>query len=238
MFLSKKLIRSLKDSSIKFVGGKTIGFPFTVGGSTSLTDLTGGIGNQPQQGDIVFVFSSSAGSGFSNFPVTSTPIGYTLIGTASGDDSVSVAFRASYKIMTATPDTSLALHDTGNSANGGAISILVFRNFNPTIFDATSVFANGASSALVNPPPITPVTDGAIVIAAGASGDSGFLSPFSSMPNLDTTFTAFGDDSYDCAAGCGFQLWQGGTWNGSAWSITGSDTNDSWTACTIALKPL
>jgi hypothetical protein len=74
--------------------------------------------------------------------------------------------------MGATPDTSITLTGGTLSADdAGAVVVQVWRGVDPTTpFDVTQTTATGTNSVLCDPPAITPVTPGAVIVSGGAGG--------------------------------------------------------------------
>jgi hypothetical protein len=194
-----------------YVGGQTLNLIGTTANTVTNFSLTGGIDSTPREGDIVIIAVSVAAT--SNILTTIYPVlgsdgaSYTQISatyvnnTANTNDTN--AFFG-YKIMGATPDTSFRLSaGTGNAANGGAVTLQVWRNISsssPT--EGGTKSSSSTQSALANPPAATINTAGAIVIAVTASAHTGGADTYSSS-QLSNFLSASGSDTYDSSVGMG-----------------------------------
>lgn len=219
---------------ITYVGGKTMGVPDTAGFQTlSITGLTGGSDTAPAAGDIVIVAYATG------YPTSNTDVqvtGYTEIADLYANDTIDTNFGAFYKIMGSTPDTTISVSPTGGSGEGGVVAIHVWRGVNSTTpLDVATTTATGLNSCLPNPPAITPVTSGAVIIAMGGSFLGGAVYQSSDLSNFRSDI--FGSLRV-ANVGIGSKVWTGGTFDPAAWTFAGTDdTNYGWCACTIALRP-
>jgi hypothetical protein len=161
--------------ALQYVGGKTasiVGSTATVT-NVSLTDLTGGLASSPAEGDFVLVAYATHSTADRSIGVTTS--GYAEIAELYANDSRDVNLSVSWKIMGPTPDSAVDISATGATADPGAVAIHVWRGVDAaTSLDVTSTTSTGLDSWVPNPPSITPVTSGAVVIAVGAgAGGSG-----------------------------------------------------------------
>jgi hypothetical protein len=197
--------------------------------STSLTDLTGGIDTEPSNGDLVLVFyGNTFTSGFSVPSVTTS--GYTQITGFFGNSQSRDTYALFYsKRMGATPDITVDLSGTNNNQAG--VIVFVYRGVDEaTPMDVAATANARTNSSTVNPPSITPITTGAIVLSFGCSASSaGFTSPdLSDFITASETITSVGAGSYD---------WSSGAFDPAAWT-GGSDLRFlSGGAVTVALRP-
>lgn len=222
-----------------YVGSYISGAAGSVGTHTlTLTSLTGGIGSAPIEGDLVVVFVAYT-TASTNLNVTCT--GYTEIADLYLADDADVNLGVFYKLMTATPDTSATVGGvTSTAAQAITFGCIVFRGVDQvTPLDVTSTVATVASSTRPNPPSITPVTPGAIIVAVGANATglseanselsaselSGFVEYYSS------------DTEGGSNLGFGYCNWPGGAFNPAAFSTPATDIGDSAAAVTIAIRP-
>jgi hypothetical protein len=208
-------------------------------GSTSATNvtfaLTGGINSTPQAGDIV-ILAMALGANLTTFP--STPSGYTIITQVSANDTYDSVLNVSYKVMGSTPDTTFPVPSALSTSNSQMMIVYVWRGADAsTPLDVTTQTSSGINGRLAVPPPITPVTENAIIMSIGATAYSGTVYAFSAGGNLTGFVSTSGSDTYDGALGVGYNEWVSGTFTPTAFSITGSTTNDSWTGVSLALKP-
>lgn len=126
------------------------------GANTTTLDLTTLPGGALQAGDIVLV-SSTCVSG--TIPPLAT---YTEV--LAGTNNVS--YRVSYKIMGATPDTSVSGLDDVIGGNGVAHIASVFRGVSLDTAIITTINAQSSTND-PNPPPVTPDISGCTSVAFG-----------------------------------------------------------------------
>jgi hypothetical protein len=226
----------LKSTGITFVGGYSAGYAGTVSDITvPLTSLTGGIGTQPIAGDLVVVFYGIGyTSGIQGFSLS----GY-ISGSLTGTDNYNTKSAYGYRLMPATPDTSITITGgTGGIANAGAVALQVWRRVHATTpLDVTTTTATGTNSLLANPPAITPTTAGAIILAGGVGAHVQGVQTFSSSA-LANFISVGGDDTTDVTVGLGSYVWTSGAYDPAVFTFSGSDiTTSSWVAATLALRP-
>ena len=231
--------------ALQYVGGTSnagTGASYTV--SLNGT-LTGGLSSSPAAGDIVVVFS-----GFGN----TASVAPTCTGNNSGaydsasnalysNDTWDTNFRAFYKVQGSTPDTSLTIGRVNNTTYGGATTVHVWRGVNTTTpldVTTTTTSASNQSSAALNPPAITPVTSGAIVIAGGAgtmpaAGTAGYTA----IGTMSNTVTQYGNGSTaDTSVIMASFAWTSGPYDPvTATGGTQNNTSSSWAGVTLALRP-
>lgn len=195
--------------------------------------LTGGTNTTPQAGDLV-VLAIALGAAATT--LMTAPAGYTQIAMFASNDTYDSVLYVGYKVMGATPDTTFPIPSALSTSNSQMAVVFVWRNFDASSpLDVTSTVATGVNSRLADPPSITPVTSLSVIMAIGACAYSGTVVSFT-----NATLTGFvstgGSDTYDGALGAGYFNWTSGTYDPSAFSITGSTTSDSWTALTLAIR--
>jgi hypothetical protein len=217
-----------------FVGGTSGNFINGGGGSISLTSLSGGLASAPAEDDIVIV---CLGLGTQSLRNVSCSFG-TLIATLSSDDSFDSVFHARYKIMTSSPDTSISVTGTGNVTDSLGYAVHVWRNIDTTTpLDVAATTATDINGAVPNPPSITPVTAGAIIVAMGGAG-GGTLSNLTNPGSVTNFFQGWGADTQDGTAGIySYESWTSGAYDPPAFGGGGGGGTSAWCACTIALRP-
>ena len=165
--------------AIQFVGGA-----YALGSSSnfsvSLTALAGGIGTAAQAGDLVIVLNACAGTGSRALGVTST--GYTEVADLYADDTSDTDLSVSYRVMPASPDTTVGVTASAGTAYGAIGIVHVYRGVHPTSpMDVTPTTATGTNSSIPDGPSITPATNGATVVVCGAgaytSADTSVTAP-------------------------------------------------------------
>lgn len=237
--LAAKLL-SVGSLPLTFVGSMTAGI---TGGNVgtndvSLTSLTGGLSSAPVEGDFVIVYYGT--SSVSNDSIGVTTAGYTEITELYSSDVNDINLSVSYKFMGATPDTLVTLSNTSGASNSGAVVIHVWRNVNlASPLDVTSTTATGVNGVLCDPPAITPVTKGAVIVSGGAGAHIDSVQTFSSS-NLSNFATVGGPNGiYDVTAGVGSAVWTSGAFDPAAFTFSGTNntSNYSWAAVTLALRP-
>lgn len=223
--------------ALEYVGG-TSGTGGSGSYTVSLTSLSGGVGSAPQAGDIVVVISGFASSiDLDPGPTTS---GYTEVADLYHNDSNDANLSVAYKIMGATPDTSVTVEGSGATNAGAAAVIHVWRGVdleNP--LDVAVVTNTGGNSGLADAPAITPITSGAIVLACTGGTDDSTPNTFDGQSGVSNEVHVQSLGSIrTCNLAVGSISWNGsGSIDPSAWTTGGNTTAHSWTAVTLALRP-
>lgn len=220
--------------ALRYVGGKTGAWvgSGTVTNSISLTSLTGGISSAAAVGDVVVAVYAT---GSTSDRTLAIGVGdYTLIAELYANFTYDTNLRVAYKVLTAA-DASVDFGPTGATGEAGTAAVHVWRGVdNGTPFDVAATTATGTNVLRPDPPAITPVTAGAVVLAAGGSAaQTGSL--FSS--NLYNFITATSADISDATVGIGSALWVSGSYNPVQWSGGVSTGEESWAAVTMVLRP-
>jgi hypothetical protein len=225
-----------------YVGGRTQAITGTTSDVTfSLTGLTGGLATAPVQGDFVIV-AFMAASITAGKTLSTSSSGWTQITQLySADTTYDVYLTAFYKIMGASPDTSITFAGgTGAAADAGAAVCHVWRGVDTTTpLDVTSTTATGIDTRNANPPAITPTTTNSLIIAIGACGYSGSNDTYDNGPTNFTQFlTAQASGTNDGNIGiAAFRGWTSGSIDPSAFVNGTSSTDTGWAAYTLALRP-
>lgn len=235
--LARKLLGA-KKGSLLYVGGKSAAIASSVSSSNSvpLSGLSGGIGTSAAIGDLVIVAFATGSNQDRTLSITT---GYTLIGSelyanASSTDS---NLRVAYKRLTAV-DANVTIGPTQSSNDSGAVAIHVWRGTNATTpIDVTPTTATGTTGGQPNPPSITPVTAGAVIICAGGSAFFSGNSTFTSgLSNFQTA--AEGTPIYKGNVGMGSFAWTSGAYDAAAFGGgAGGSGNYAWTAISFAIRP-
>ncbi len=213
-------------AAISFRGTPQIGSA-TDGGNVNLTfDVT------PQTGDVVFVFGGRGNTTDAFAWGPNTP-GYA---TTTVINSTGPKFGVWYKVMGASPDTTVQGEGGANTASGVAYGSYVIdgRTIDPAIFDQTAT-STGQTTFVPDGPAIVTQTPGAWVITHAANfkngGDTsrGTVDNYIIIPGASVTET---DDFITEAAYR--EVASPGTEDPPAWSSWASGLGG---AITIALKP-
>lgn len=226
---------------ITLVGSKTADIPATAASNTtiSLTDLSGGIGSQPIEGDYVYIAYATASSG--NPAIGIVTADYSELSELNADDTQDSNLSVSRKKMTSTPDTSVDVGPTGSTNDDGCVAIFVLRGVHATTpEDVAVVTATGTNTGRPNAGAVTPTTSGAKVLvccSAGSPQDVGavFAQSGSELSNFITRNTSAA--VRDATVGMGMFDWTSGAFDPAAWVGSNTNTSSSWCAVTIALRP-
>lgn len=225
-------------AALVYVGGTT-GFGNDSNFSIDLTALTGGIASAPATGDIVIVVDSFVSVGDYNAGVLTD--GYTELTDLYANDSWDSNLAVSWKIMGATPDTTVSC--VAGASRGSVGLVQVWRNVDQvTPIDSVIGTATGINGGFPDGPATTPVTSGAVVITAGmrtgAIGDASVTAPSGYGNLVQKTYIS----TLGTTAGIASKIWSGsgaedpGVW--SDWYDEGANILAcSWAAVTLALRP-
>jgi hypothetical protein len=234
---SRYVIVDAELATLQYVGGRAAGTTGTTSNlSFGLTTLTGGTNSSPQAGDLVIVSfaTNSADTGLISYRIS----GYTQIANIQSVDTERAQLQVGYKIMGSTPDTTVVITGgTGDVDQAAAVAVQVWRNVDPTTpFDVTRTISTSINTVDPNPPSITPVTSGAVIVAAGGGGHA--TSGTFTSGDLTNFVTANGSDVHDVTVGMGSYTWTSGPFDPVLWGFTGTDsTNYAAAAVTMALRP-
>lgn len=222
---------------LQYVGGYAVGIPGFTSGTTSvsLTSLTGGVASAPATGDIIVVgygvaTSSDQTLGFTDNGGTD----YTYLCDLYQSDTYHINLRTGYKICNG--DTNLLVGPTSQDAHPGGVMVHVWRNPNGTPIDVTTTTATGTNSTRADPPSITPVTEGAIIIACGA-GSLNVITAGYTTSDLSNFVSVIGDDTNDICVGMGSKVWTSGAFDPAVFGDSTTSASGSWAAATMALRP-
>lgn len=232
------LVKAASSSKIQFVGGYATSFV----GTTSTTvitfggNLTGGLAASASAGDIVVVYFGVGSDADEVLNIS----GYTEIAQLAPVDTYIANLSVGYKFMGVTPDTTFSLiGGTGATRNAGAVVVQVWRGVDTVLpLGVNSTTATGISSALCNPPAITPTAQGSIIVSGGAAAHIDGAQTFSSS-DLSGFLSVGGIDDFDVTIGAGYVGWVSGSFNPAAFTFSGtSASTNSWAAVTLALQPI
>lgn len=232
--------------AITFIGSHVGTHASTSAQTVNFSSLRDGSGGTPtlQQNDIVYVSVENSTATVNRGAGALVPSGYTAAHAARYDtDSNASNFQVSYKVMGATPDTSVAIPASNATTSGVAYSIYVFRGINTTSpHDVTVVTTGGGNTGIANAAAITPVSSGAWIVAfAGAAVAAGAV--FTNPAGMSTTTNHFRTATIttttnDANIGTAlYTAWASGVYDPAAFGGSTSTNTGSWSAVTIALKP-
>jgi hypothetical protein len=223
-------------TTISYVSEYTFSVTATTG--FSLTNISGGT---IQAGDFCVVF---VGASFtSDLTITGTSSNMTSFNKVL-DIYANDTFDANLAVFTGFASTSTAqigLSGFGGGPTGVGLVAIWFRGVDPTTpLDVTRTTATGTNTIRVDPPAITPVTNGSVVVFGGAgagaadtfSTTDSLISPLTGLVNASRSAT----NSVSC--GVGASIWPGGAFNPVQFTFNETDSVQySFTAATLALRP-
>lgn len=200
---------------------ETVGTPTTKGPTGTTMTVPSGL----QEGDVVFVML------FSDFNVTpAAPTGFENGQYGSND----IDWGWFYKVMGATPITSVSLTHSSCQYTSGICFAL--RGIDPAnVLDVATPSRAIGSSGMPNAPSITPITDGAMVLAFGfldddlvtATAPSGYtMIKYHQEDNAFFRSTAM--VAYKILASAGAE----------DPGVFGGGGSDAWVACSCAVRPI
>lgn len=219
--------------NITFVGSAT-GSATTTSTSTTFSFSSISV----QANDVAIV--AYASSILSDIDISAT--GYTEVADLYGDDNIDTNLWVGIKKLTSNSDNSITITHGGTDANRGSAYIAyVWRGVNQTTLqDTTATTIAEANTGLPDPPSITPVTSGAIILAIGAgvaTASITFGNPSSTYNNF-VTVTGVGS-SAAIALALGSYNWTSGAYDPPEF-IYASGTDNTFrssAAVTMALRP-
>lgn len=231
--------------AIEFVGSVTKTSGDTVSYLSLDGTLTGGIASSPAPGDLVLVFFGDGGNAVEPpASVSGNNTGsFAATDNVYSNDSWDTNFRGFYAVQGATVDTNLTFTRYKSVVSYHcAIVVMVWRGVDTTTpMDVTpTAAASGASdTCLFNAPSITPVTSGAIIIAAGAGtmspADSTEFTGISGMGNFATVLS--GGAQWHVGTAAASVAWSGGSYDPATVAGGAPNTSSAWSAMTFALRP-
>lgn len=159
------------------------------------------------------------------------------------NDTYKLGAQTVYKIMGATPDTTFSFAFSTASATGTLFAkVKVYRGVDPeNPFDVASVSDTALDENNPDPPAITPVTDGALIIAQGgiAPGNNAAAGAVFTCANMTKMEQDYGDggSSYEIAWASFEHEWTSGEFDPATWSSNIGGPSNGWIAFTAALRP-
>lgn len=193
-------------------------------GGTATVDLTTIAGLA--QDDIVLGFCFSTGGTRAN------PSGWTEIQSDTNVGAGSGQVQCSYKIMGASPDTSVSFWDSGTTADSTAALAFAFRGVNTASPINTSAETETGAGNNPDPPSVTPGVDNCciVIFACGFGLDTSVGTVTNYTHPTNDTITA--NDNNDSTVAGAYRILTGGSgvpedpgsWNSWAnmanWSVT------------------
>ncbi|MEO0215666.1 MAG: hypothetical protein ABIL14_01445 [candidate division WOR-3 bacterium] len=220
--------------AISFVGSAS-GFA-SDGGDVTIT-LPAGI----QENDLVIVGYSIGDGDNVDFDMALLTSGYTKVADLFSDDTNDTNLGVFWKVMGATPDTSVVCDGQGGLNASVAGVCMVFRGVDTTTpMDVTPTTSTGINTFNPNPPAISWVTSGSWTVIVGANGHSRGSTGTYTFPTGYTTnaLSRGADDNYDTTIGIGYNPNPALPEDPGVMIHSGTDNGMfSWCAVTLALRP-
>lgn len=206
--------------------------------TVSLTSLSGGIASKPAEGDFVYASHHITHFNADQDVGVLSPAGYTELFDLYANDNQDANLSGSWKIMTATPDTSVTFNAATNNFSGHLAIVMVFRGVNQsTPIDVTPTTQVTTNSNVPKPPAITTVTDGALLIVDGGNSANAGTNLLG-ITDMDTVVVDYVRGSYAGSHAIGFKSQAtAGLFTPANFTYFEDSTTFSANAATIALRP-
>lgn len=220
--------------AIQIVGAMTWGRAGATSTVSVTFALTGGIASTPAIGDVVVVFLHVGGAADVNLGVNT---GYTELLDAYQNGTTQDSNLGVYIKRLTAADTTFSVTSSGSTNYAQNAYVLVLRGVDATTpLDVALVSAGLAGAGKPNPPAITPITTGAVIVAGGGLAiATGAAFASSDLTDFRTLSTA---DTNDSVVGGGYKKWTGGSFDPAVWTGGGTDSSsNSWNAATLAFRP-
>lgn len=226
---------------IRYVGGKSIGLDATTSSvDVSLDSLTGGFSSSAADDDVCVVYFIGASVGSDANLALSYANGFTTEADLYANDSYDTNLLVGYLVYSSTSggDTLTLPNGTGGLQVSGLIILQVWRGVDTTTpIDVPTQGIATLNTSLPDPPAITPVTSGAVIIAGGgtSTGNSGAYQS-SDLGNFITDFHD-GPTSGIAIGGVGSHYWTSGAFNPAQFTNIPTFTSRGNCSATLALRP-
>lgn len=194
-----------------------------------------------QVGDLVIVF-------FATNPDDTGEISYRISGEKSGLytevanvytlDTQRVQLQVGYRVAATDDDDIIILGGTADIDQAGQAVVQVWRGADLTTpLDVTVQTSSSANTVIPDPPSITPTTDGAVIVVAGAGGHTSGTGAYTA-PYLTNFLEQTSNDTHDVTLGVGWTSWSGGSFDPPEFG-TNMENNTAFAAAavTLALRP-
>jgi hypothetical protein len=229
---------SLSRKSIQYVGAKGHGEASgTTAFNVSLTDLAGGTGSAPLEGDLVLVGVTVPTDLSGDITITLGTSGYTKVIELFADDADNTNFALFWKVMGSTPDTVVNVEREVSSSP--TVNVRVYRNVHKTTpLDVTEADAIGINGGRPDPASITPATSGAWVVVFGGnctptSGNDDFTS---SDLEAFIRATQTNPNRINQTGSGHVSDWTGGAVDPAEFGGGSTNADCSWATVTLALR--
>lgn len=223
-------------SNIAFVGSVTGNFIGSGVSALDLTALTGGIGTAAVAGDLVIYVGGYADAA-TDHNLSMATADYNEVADLHASDTTDCGLGVFWKLMTATPDTTVQMNNTDGTTDMTGIAYVLRGVSQSSPIDTTTQTATGTSSVLADPPSITAVTGGALILAVGAGGHTAGAQTFTNAA-LSNLVNSSRDGTNDSTIAIGRIAWPGGAYDPAAFGFSAADNIAyAWCAATLAIRP-
>ena len=226
-------------AGISIVGWKGVGANSGGSANIDLTALVDGIASAATTGDEVILIAGGS-SGIDTAPGGPDGTWTEIIANIFINDTFKSNLRAWRKRMGAVPDTSVTVSLVNNSAGGGGALAFVARGVDAaTPLDVAVVTTSDVNSAMVNPPAITPVSAGALILAGGFGSSDPTPVAFTGPANMTGFHQAQGAGSTRGGViGAAVKTdWTAGAFDPAPFTGGETSASCSWIGFSIALRP-
>lgn len=194
------------------------------------------------QNDLVIVAYAIGDNDNLNFDMAVVTAGYTEVADLFADDTQECNLGVFWKVMGATPDTSVTVDGLGGTDAAVAAVVMIFRGVNTTTpMDVTPTTATAINTMHPNPPSIDHLNpSGLWTVIAGASGHTLAGTGTYTFPTGYTTdaIDRGADDTSDVTVGMGYRTNPADPEDPGVMTHSGTDsTAFAWCATTLALRP-
>lgn len=222
---------------------------FSLVGSGGNSTFDGGVNGATlpvgtAENDIVVVAYAIGQNNNANHNLAPTTAGYTEEADLFSNDTRDSELWVGYKVMGAVPDGNFSFPATGNAFDATSCAFNVWRGQSLTspLDAATTTDDANTNSAVPNPPAITTVTPGALVLivgcGTGSSHDTAVTVPTNYSNQQLEGITDSSAPNAITLAMASRVLSAAGAEDPAAWTGWTTSVSDSWCAATVALRPL
>lgn len=220
-----------------YVGGQT-GGATSAGTSWPVTfSLTGGVASTPALGDLILVIQVSTRAS----TLSVSPSSGGAYSDVMSEDYDEISVNVWHKFSDG--DTGVTFNATIPVTGSAQVYVVhVWRGVSVSSpMDVSPVTATGIRAAdgpadYVDPPAITPVTPGAVLILVGAVNYS--IGNAMTAPSFTRFFTHTQNATENAQIGVGaYEHWGGGAYDPPAFTIASNSYDTPWFAATLALRP-
>lgn len=234
-------LRALQKTSSApiYVGGRTTSFVGSTGTNTDISlsgTLSGGVATSPAQDDVIVLVYSTGST--ANRSIKVNTAGYLLVGEKDYSNDTYDNNLVIYVKTAGSSETTVQVGPTLNANDAGAVAIHVWRNIDLNILVEKVEQTSIVDTALINPPSITPVTSGAVVIAGGGSGHNTSL-VYNTPALLSNFIQTNGSDTNDTTVALGSGTWTSGAFDVAQFTLSSGTNANTYSnnSFSLALKP-